>query len=535
MPTIVTANNFTLRETATFKRAFNWFSDHLFTSGILILDVSVDDGAFFNQAPILVNRYFDAMGGVLTPSQPLMEGRHLLVYEDYGPFRIQAKIVSQTFPVTLKLYEYLNNGDPVTMTAEEVRNLLASLVGDERLGVNSINLSGLTIGWTGITGKPSAFTPSTHQHEWNDILNPPDPGGGAVSWEAVTGKPSAFTPSTHEHPWSAITDIPDLTSYVTIPSVSWDSITGKPSTFTPATHSHDWADVTNKPDFGGSSGSGALLEFTRVNASTSLSKSGCYFTDDIAANIGATFTSPPLGLYLRWINRDNNKSVILVGFASVNGTAIPSTKGIAVAGQSSIELFVDNDTGNARVLSGSYTVNFSPGNEPPVVTFTRVSAGDTNGLVYYLGTDGLTTSFVNPAATGKITATADNWLDIRNPTKAFDRANDGNSTIWHNNGTTASWMQFKLENGRSFMPTGFELWASDQHNFNLGSTAKFQGSNDGTTWEDIVTFVSPDGVGSRYFNNSFLTATFYVWFRFKSSQVGYSGIGDIELYGELQI
>lgn len=43
---------------------------------------------------------------------------------------------------------------------------------------------------------------------------------GAVAWGNVSGKPSAYTPTSHTH--------------------GWDAITGKPSVYTPAAHTHDY-------------------------------------------------------------------------------------------------------------------------------------------------------------------------------------------------------------------------------------------------------------------------------------------------------
>lgn len=43
---------------------------------------------------------------------------------------------------------------------------------------------------------------------------------GAVAWRNVSGKPSAYTPTSHTH--------------------GWDAITGKPSAYTPAAHTHDY-------------------------------------------------------------------------------------------------------------------------------------------------------------------------------------------------------------------------------------------------------------------------------------------------------
>jgi hypothetical protein len=538
MPPVIETQNFVLRDTKTFNKAFTWISDTTYQSGILVIELEAAEKLIFAQPALRVGQYFLALGGTRSPQLSLAEGRHLVVFEDYGPYKLALDIDSQTFPITIKVYEYLQNGEPVTMTAEEIRDLLASLIGEARLGIASINVSGLTLGWGSITSKPSTFAPTSHQHAWADITNPPDIGGGnsTPSWSSITGKPETFTPSTHGHPWSSITDVPDLTSYVTIPATPWSSITGKPSTFSPETHTHSWADITDPPNIGGETGAGGSLEYVLVNASRTLTASGFYFTADISANILASVSSPPRGFYVKWLNRDTDKKVFLGGFSSINGTTIPTNQGIAIAPNSNLEFFTEDSSGSVRTLSGNFSIYYLPGNEPPTVTFTRQSAGDTNGVFYYLGTAGLTTGFTNPATTGAITATTNTALDVRTAVKCFDRDNNGNSTIWHSNDVAGAWCQVEFKNNQSFRVTGFELWSSDQHSLDsLGSNAKLQASLDGSTWTDIVTFSATAGGNVRYFNNSFTNNDFYTYYRFYCPNSGYHIIGDIEFYGLLQV
>lgn len=62
--------------------------------------------------------------------------------------------------------------------------------------------------------------------------------GGSVNWDAIIGKPATYPPATHNH---------DLLykpfNYVP----TWAEITGKPSTFPPAPHLTAWTDITGKP------------------------------------------------------------------------------------------------------------------------------------------------------------------------------------------------------------------------------------------------------------------------------------------------
>lgn len=74
----------------------------------------------------------------------------------------------------------------------------------------------------------------------------------SVPWSGVTDKPSTYTPSSHTHTKSQITDFPtslpasDVYSWAKAsskPSYSWSEITGKPGTFTPSSHTHSKSEV----------------------------------------------------------------------------------------------------------------------------------------------------------------------------------------------------------------------------------------------------------------------------------------------------
>lgn len=99
--------------------------------------------------------------------------------------------------------------------------------------------------WSEITGKPTAFPPSTHTHAWSEI----------------TGKPTTFTPSAHTHLWADITDKP-TTFAPSTHTHAWTDITGKPTTFTPSTHTHAISDVTGLQTALNNAASKQDLEYT---------------------------------------------------------------------------------------------------------------------------------------------------------------------------------------------------------------------------------------------------------------------------------
>ena len=124
--------------------------------------------------------------------------------------------------------------------------------------------------WTEVTGKPTSFPPSPHSHAIADVSGlqaeldaiPPAYDDAALSgrvtaleeapapsWDDVTGKPTTFTPSTHEH---SIAEVSGLSTALDGKAAAshthaWADVTGKPTTFAPSAHTHDWDEVTGKP------------------------------------------------------------------------------------------------------------------------------------------------------------------------------------------------------------------------------------------------------------------------------------------------
>lgn len=99
--------------------------------------------------------------------------------------------------------DYYSMGNKV-LHAGNYTDYTVTKTGSGASGTWGINITGRagSVAWGKVTGKPSTFAPSSHNHAWGDI----------------TGKPSTFAPSSHNH--------------------AWGDITGKPSTFTPAAHTH---------------------------------------------------------------------------------------------------------------------------------------------------------------------------------------------------------------------------------------------------------------------------------------------------------
>lgn len=136
-----------------------------------------------------------------------------------------------------------------------------------------------SVPWSGITGKPSTYTPSSHTHTVsqisdfsthvydatisrtaNTVLAAPNGKAGSASFRALV---AADIPSITK---SKITDFPsslpasDVYAWAKAsskPSYSWGEITGKPSTFAPSSHTHNYA--------GSSSAGGAANSTNAIN------------------------------------------------------------------------------------------------------------------------------------------------------------------------------------------------------------------------------------------------------------------------------
>ena len=58
-----------------------------------------------------------------------------------------------------------------------------------------------------------------------------------TNWSGITGKPTTFTPAAHTHTVSQITDMPA--------TPTWGTLGGKPTTFPPSAHQHAASDITS--------------------------------------------------------------------------------------------------------------------------------------------------------------------------------------------------------------------------------------------------------------------------------------------------
>ena len=107
-------------------------------------------------------------------------------------------------PATMTAFEILERGCEGTTPADHPAGSVVEnrfTAGTYQALVDNIMDASRSALWAEITGKPSTFTPSPHNHAWSEVTN----------------KPSTFTPSAHTHTSEQITDFWDFWIGVPIP------------------------------------------------------------------------------------------------------------------------------------------------------------------------------------------------------------------------------------------------------------------------------------------------------------------------------
>lgn len=128
-----------------------------------------------------------------------------------------------------------------------------------------------TVSWSDVTGKPTTFAPSAHNHAISEVtgLQTNLDAKAPLASPSLTGTPTAPTPggsnnstriATTAFVQSALSgtgngdmlkatydtnDDGKVDAADAADSVPWTGVTGKPTTFTPSAHNHAIADVTN--------------------------------------------------------------------------------------------------------------------------------------------------------------------------------------------------------------------------------------------------------------------------------------------------
>jgi hypothetical protein len=153
-------------------------------------------------------------------------------------------------------------------------NITPAAIGAAAVGHTHVmsDISGLSLAWSSITGKPETAT------RW-------------PSWSEVTSKPSTFTPSSHTHPLSDISDLQASwdallkaapSAYVTR-WPSWSEVTSKPSFATVAT-SGSYNDLSNRPSIPSAETAATIM--SKINSQSEIT-----FTKHVVCSAGAGLQS----------------------------------------------------------------------------------------------------------------------------------------------------------------------------------------------------------------------------------------------------
>ena len=158
--------------------------------------------------------------------------------------------------------------------AAKTVNITPAAIGAAAVGHTHVmsDISGLSLAWSSITGKPETAT------RW-------------PSWSEITGKPSTFTPSSHTHVMSDISDLQASwdallkvapSAYVTR-WPSWSEVTSKPSFATVAT-SGSYNDLSNKPSIPSAETAATIM--SKINSQSEIT-----FTKHVVCSAGAGLQS----------------------------------------------------------------------------------------------------------------------------------------------------------------------------------------------------------------------------------------------------
>lgn len=238
-------------------------------------------------ASVHSHSYLPLSGGTLTGALNFANGIWNVVGDDVaiGDMNIGGTlgVMGKNGNTAIKLVQYgasTTNGEAAPGVAWTCTGNNASTISGTLSGTFSGSLSGnastaTNVAWSGVTGKPSTFTPSPHKHTISDITNISSASvsyaasagtANSVAWSNVSGKPGSL-PASDVYAWAKASSKP---------SYSWGEISGKPSTFTPSSHTHNYA--------GSSSAGGSANWANGASYANYANKIACNPTEDKSTN-----------------------------------------------------------------------------------------------------------------------------------------------------------------------------------------------------------------------------------------------------------
>lgn len=249
---------------------------------------------------------------------------------------------------------------------------------------------------------------------------------------------------------------------------------------------------------------------------------------------------------------DWNRRVII----DRNGKKIEgATTDIAFAGKGTdAELLYVNDTVGWSVASN---LGYSMISNPTIVTLTRVSNGDANGLFNYIATNKLTNNWTNPASGsnnfvgiywwgagyGRGLSTQQSGVVDRSPGQVYANGLYGHRLVLKINGNTSRLFRLTTLNvqndGYPNSWRGFKIYGTTMGNGVLSDAGVLNGAD----WELIATFsgdssmaISANAWGVYQVNAIKFYNTFYIeHFEPLTGEPNseYYRVGEVEMYGDL--
>ena len=216
---------------------------------------------------------------------------------------------------------YFSGGKPVACTAYADATV-------KHAGTAGTADTANSVAWTGITGVPTEFTPSTHDHNYAGSASA---GGAATSANKLNtdagssgtpvyfsgGKPvacTAYADATVKHAGTAGTAD-------TANSVAWTGITGVPTEFTPSTHDHNYA--------GSASAGGAATSANKLNTDDGSATQPVYFsngvpvacTHTIEQSVPSDAVFTDFKVSSTYAGSDSTMNIYLIGHSGTTATA----------------------------------------------------------------------------------------------------------------------------------------------------------------------------------------------------------------------
>lgn len=173
-------------------------------------------------------------------------------------------------------------------------------------------------------------------------------------------------------------------------------------------------------------------------------------------------------------------------------------------------------------------------------TLTYSSNGDTNGLMYFIGTEELNTSWSNPISSRRVTTYVNGQYGDYNyyPYRSVDRGAD--SRPWHSNGAAGTWIIYDL-GGYAIQPTDYTI--KGRADYSPGSYLRnwdLEGTNDlSGSWDTLDSRTTDTQQGDNTWGYYTASASqSYRYIRLRSTGVSSDGgnyfiIGEVEFYGDV--